>query len=350
MRTNHLIVLICLAKHLTLSAFIACSPEPIASCTPLNSILYTWPKSDLEYCESRLRLSTCTGVIWVGDNKLISIGFHDHSLDTYQFDPTIPLLVAYKGEKLDPFQRSPLGKLENLAIFKDGSLVAVANNGRAFIHLYKVSNAKFVHVAEIPKNGWWVHGVRFSRNMDFLAYTVFGEPGKIKLYHLKNNWDKVEVKLAQSMATNLFQLHPKGVDFSLDDRFIVVCLAINNSKIPKPFSGALTVYSFDSIHGVIDPTPVSTIGMSELLSVPEDVCFSPDGTFILVTNQGNDTVTIHAFDPETGQLGESRILLQNPEAQLSFPHGLNISPDGKYLAVTNYGDDTVKIYEFIESP
>ena len=46
----------------------------------------------------------------------------------------------------------------------------------------------------------------------------------------------------------------------------------------------------------------------------------------------------------TGQIGESRILLQNPEAQLSFPHGLSISPDGKYLAVTNYGDDTVKIY------
>jgi len=352
MKKCHLIMQLCLVKSFFLSALVALpinpchglDKEPIAASSPLQSILYTWPREYLEYVGNRTRLSTCTGVIWVGDNKLISIGAHNHSLDTYQFDPTIPSLFAYKNENLNDFQKTPIGQLENIAVSKDGSLAAVSNNGASSIHLYKIVNTEFVHIAEIPKVGWWNHGTRFSRQMDYIAYTIFGNPGKIMLFRIMENNDEINITLSQDMDTNLFPLHPKGIDFSLDDRFIVVCHAINNSRAPNRLSGALAVYSFDRINGKIDPTPISVIGTSELLCVPEDVCFSPDGSSVLVTNHGNDTITIHAFDPITGQLGESGILLQNPEAQLSFPHGLNVSPDGKYLAVANYGDDTVKIY------
>lgn len=349
MRTSHLIMLLCLAKSFVLSAQVTSSPEPIASSSPLQSVLHTWPREYLEYVGNRMRLSTCTGVIWAGNNKLISIGVHNLSLDTYQFDPAIPSLFAYKNEDLNAFQKKPLGQLENIAICEDGSLVAVSNNGTTSVLLYKISNAQLTHIAEIPKVGWWTHGVRFSRRMDYIAHTIFGDPGKIMLFRITKHEDEVDITLSQEMDTDLFPLHPKGIDFSMDERFIVVCHAINNSSAPSRLSGALAVYPFDRIKGKIDPTPISVIGTSELLCVPEDLCFSPDGSSILVTNHGNDTVTVHAFDPMTGQLGESRVLLQNPEAQLSFPHGLNISPNGKYLAVTNYGDDTVKIYALSES-
>lgn len=349
MKKYHLIMLLCLAKNFVLSALVTSSPEPIASSSPLQSALHTLPRNYLEYVGNRTRFSTCTGVIWAGDNKLFSVGAHNHSLDTYQFDPSIPSLFAYKNENLNDFQNTPLGQLENIAICNDGSLAAVANNGAASIQLYQISNAQFTYLAEIPKVGWWTHGVRFSRQMDYLAHTIFGDPGKIMLFSIMKNEDEITITLSQDMDTDLFPLHPKGIDFSIDDRFIVVCHAINNSTAPNRLSGALAIYQFDRIKGKIDPTPVSVIGTSELLNVPEDVCFSPDGSSILVTNHGNDTITVHAFDPMTGQIGESRVLLQNPEAQLSFPHGLSISPDGKYLAVTNYGDDTVKIYTLSES-
>ncbi|MEI8125024.1 MAG: beta-propeller fold lactonase family protein [Parachlamydiaceae bacterium] len=344
MKKCHLFMLLCLAKNFVLSALVTSSPEPIAASSPLQSILHTWPREYLEYVENRTRLSTCTGVIWVGDNKLISIGAHNHSLDTYQFDPTIPSLFAYTNEDLNAFQETPVGQLENIVICKDSTLAAVANNGAASIQLYKILNGQFTHIAEIPKVGWWTHGVRFSRQMDYIAYTIFGDPGKIMLFRIIKNEDEIYITPSQDMDTDLFPLHPKGIDFSMDDRFVVVCHARNNSSAPNCLSAALAVYPFDRINGKIDPIPVSVIGTSELLSVPEDLCISPDGFSIFVTNHGNDTVTVHAFDPMTGQIGESRILLQNPEAQLSFPHGLSISPDGKYLAVTNYGDDTVKIY------
>jgi DNA-binding beta-propeller fold protein YncE len=347
MRIWTIVAQFCLIKNIAM-AVVICSPEPIASCSPLQSILHTWPRRDFEYVGNRLRLSTCTGVIWVGDQQLISIGFHNHSIDTYHFDPTIPNLFAYKSEDLQAFQKSKLGKLENIALSQDGAMIAVTNNGSIAVHLYKITDSEMIHRAEIPKVGFWTHGVEFSRHMDYLAYTLFGDPGKIMLYRLTRNEDEINVTLSQMMDANVFPLHPKGIDFSLDDRFVAVCFAINNSNVPKRISGSLAVYSFDRVHGLIDPHPVSVIGTSELLSVPEDVCFSPEGTSLWVANHGNDTVTTHAFDPATGQLGESRILLQNPEAKLSFPHGLSISPDGKYLAVANYGDDTVKIYAITE--
>lgn len=346
MKKSLLMILSCLIKNCGIAALLTCSPEPIASCTPLQSVLHTWPRDYLEYCENRLRLSTCTGVIWVDDHHLISIGVHNHSIDTYYFDPDAPSLVAYKNQKLKKFQKTRIGQLENLDITKDGSIAAVVNNGPSFIHLYKISNAQLTHIAELPKDGWWAHGVRFSPQMDYIAYTLFENPGKIRLFRLQYDGDSVTIQKAEGIDTTLYPMHPKALDFSPDERFIVVCHSINNSRVPKRISGALTVHSFDRVNGKIDPTPISTIGMSELLCVPEDVRFTPDGLSLLVTNHGSDTVTIHAFDPETGQLGESQILLQNPEAKLSFPHGLSFSPDGKYLSVTNYGDDTVKIYAF----
>lgn len=345
MQTRFLIL--CLIKNCLL-AQITCSPAPIASSTPLVSVLHTWPKSYLEYCETRSRISMCTGVIWLENHHLISIGVHNHSIDTYQFDPSVPALIPVKSERLESYQKAYLGQLENLDISKDGSLVAIMNNGTSFVHLYRVTGTRLDHIAEIPKNGWWAHGVRFSRNREYLAYTLFGKPGKIRLFRLIENGDAFTFDQADEIDAPLAPLHPKALDFSLDERFVVICHGINNSNVPKRFSGAITVHAFDRLHGKLDPDPISTIGMSELLCVPEDVCFAPDGLSIIVTNHGNDTVTIHNFDPGTGQLSGSRILLQNPEADLFFPHGLSISPDGKYLAITNYGDDTVKIYALFE--
>ena len=35
--------------------------------------------------------------------------------------------------------------------------------------------------------------------------------------------------------------------------------------------------------------------------------------------------------------------LGNFATNLDFPHGVHCSPDGRYVAITNYGDDTFRI-------
>ncbi len=80
----------------------------------------------------------------------------------------------------------------------------------------------------------------------------------------------------------------------------------------------------------------------------ESTVFSPDQTSIYATDQQGDKIIRFSFDSLTGELGNSEIVFENPESQLNFPHGLSFSPDGKYLAVSNLGDNKITIYRVDE--
>ncbi|MBS0628289.1 MAG: hypothetical protein JSS09_08770 [Verrucomicrobia bacterium] len=154
--------------------------------------------------------------------------------------------------------------------------------------------------------------------------------------------------MSQTAQNALEPMAPKGLDFSSDGSYVAICYGNRASSCMSEASGALIVYKFDKEKGEMDPNPISQIGISDGLFVPEDLCFYPDDSCILVSNQGNDTITLHDFDYKTGEIKNSCLGLKNPEACLSFPHGLSISPDGKYLAVSNYGDNKITIYEVVK--
>jgi 6-phosphogluconolactonase (cycloisomerase 2 family) len=65
----------------------------------------------------------------------------------------------------------------------------------------------------------------------------------------------------------------------------------------------------------------------------------------VVTDQAQEAAMVIAFDAKVGTIGERKVKVANPSAQLSFPHGNAVSPDGRYLAVANYGDDKVTLYD-----
>jgi 6-phosphogluconolactonase (cycloisomerase 2 family) len=60
---------------------------------------------------------------------------------------------------------------------------------------------------------------------------------------------------------------------------------------------------------------------------------------ILAANQAADVVTAFDFDPTQGTLRFTGIFA----AEQSFPHGIDASADGRFVAITNYGDDTLRI-------
>ena len=71
----------------------------------------------------------------------------------------------------------------------------------------------------------------------------------------------------------------------------------------------------------------------------------PGGGRLLLADDGSTECTLRllAFDPETGAIGPVLHSFANPQAQLSFPHALAFSADGRYLAVSNYGNDKLLI-------
>ena len=144
----------------------------------------------------------------------------------------------------------------------------------------------------------------------------------------------------QQLQNDLAPLKPKGVDFSPDGRFVVVCYA---SNVMRKSTGRalLHVYPFHGAGG-LGARPVSSDGGH--LRLNDDIKFFPDGSHLVASDQASDSALIVGFDTSTGALGKRRMVLENPQALLSFPHGVGISADGRYLAITSYGDDKVTIY------
>jgi len=111
-----------------------------------------------------------------------------------------------------------------------------------------------------------------------------------------------------------------------------------------PCGGMVVVHRFDSTNGVIDSEPVAEFKAPGVELAGIDLCtFLPTGSGksyrILVVDQGGDAVPSFDFDPENRTVTPSGVFAED----LSFPHGVDVSSDGEFVAISNYGDDSVRI-------
>jgi WD40 repeat protein len=152
------------------------------------------------------------------------------------------------------------------------------------------------------------------------------------LFHIAENISKnVDLKLVSLLKETLVCFGtPKGVTFSPDGACLLVSFTETNS---------IVIFNIDKNHS-IDPIPRQIIqGQETRISRPEDIKISPDGNYCVITNSDQHIVTFYTFDEKSNFIKEPTpcYTLQNPEAQLHFPHGLAFSADGSFLAITQFG-------------
>lgn len=124
---------------------------------------------------------------------------------------------------------------------------------------------------------------------------------------------------------------PKGITFSPDGSCLLVTFSDTNS---------LGIFEIDKEHQIIRPNSRQIVkGKMTQISRPEDVKITPDGNFCAVTNSDKDTVTFYPFDKVLNKISQSTpcYVLQNPLADLCFPHGIAFSPDGLFVVITQFG-------------
>jgi 6-phosphogluconolactonase (cycloisomerase 2 family) len=109
------------------------------------------------------------------------------------------------------------------------------------------------------------------------------------------------------------------------------------------YESLLVVHTFNQ-DGTLGDTVCTVRGNFSI----EDIVFINADTALIASDQGHDILLLYPFDPHTGQIDSNYLVLQNPEAQLSFPHGMGVSQDGNFLAVCNYGDDKCNLYQLDE--
>lgn len=133
---------------------------------------------------------------------------------------------------------------------------------------------------------------------------------------------------------------PHGLDFIDDDTLIVTSRRSDVALFTLP-SGERDVRSHEVLPIARWPSDGTT-----LLNAPGSVVVTrvaEDGCEILICNNSGHTVTRHLLDCDAGRaIRHSEILLQK---YLNVPDGVSVSPDRRWIAVSNHTTHNVLLYE-----
>jgi hypothetical protein len=290
----------------------------------------------------RRRIATCSGVAWFRGHHLAVVNLYGGHLRIYRFEPgdhgTPRVTMLHE-------MCEGLSCPEHVAASPDGALLAVSHSlsdthGISLHHVDEVTLAPRP-VREMLRVGHAFHGLSFSPDSRHLVFTEVGTPGYVEVLRAESTTRTCRLENAYA------PLKPKGVAFSADGRFLVVALAPNvvrQESEARGSGGMLAVHRFDLEHGIIEPKAVSEVlGSGAVLYAVESCAVLPPAPGrpcrILAVDQAADLVAAFDFSRETGTLAPAGVFA----AGMSFPHGIDVSADGTYVAVTNYGDDTLRI-------
>lgn len=323
--------------------------EPIATLYTPDSVLQAPPGNPI-YAAERSRYSTCPGITWAQqDQFLITANYLGRFVGI--FSANLEENLYQFKQRLGNAEGMQLGRAADVSLSQDGRLLAVGNSGTT-LNIYSIEDCSSCTLTSQPLcllgelSSQRMHGVTFSSDSNYLVYTTIDDPDQICIYRVIRKEDgSVRFQLTQHLENLFHPRKPKSIAFSHDNKYAVVCFS-ERSQQYLTYQGIIVSYAFDAETGTLNPNPVCVTesGAGVGLMSPEGIIFSSDDRTLLVADQILDTVSVHAFDLDSGQIGNSAIALQNPEANLSFPHGLALSSDGSRLAVTNLGEDKINIY------
>lgn len=75
-------------------------------------------------------------------------------------------------------------------------------------------------------------------------------------------------------------------------------------------------------------------------NTPAEILVSPDGRFVYMTNRGHNSIVVHRIDEETGQLELVGYVPTNGD----HPRGMRLDPQGEFLIVANQDSDSLMVY------
>lgn len=264
---------------------------------------------------SRTRYSTATAVSFINENLLVSAAFNSKKIYLIELldDGTSRILDVVKA-KNNP----------DLLDYKDGVILTsdypfMQPNGHA--SLYDIVDNKIVFRKQIVLPNTKAHGAEIVDDKTIII-TSNSDHNRGVLF--------IDIESGQIIKHfNDFKHYPKDV-YIKGDRILVVCA----QSLPQ--IGQTTVIK-ESILYLFDLNILEKLDEVSFHGQTDSLTLSGEDGFITI--QGDDTV-LHF------KLIDDKLSIIKRIGGFNFPHGIDATETK--VAITNYGDNTIRIFELSE--
>ena len=294
----------------------------------------------------RMRYATCTGAAWFHGTYLAVLNLFGEHMTIYAFDEERNEFTII--QHITNQQGARFSHAEQVCVSPDGTLLVVVDARIATINVYSIDleshliNPSPMFVLTVRG---LIHNARFTSDGRYFAYGSFYNKESVGIYKVMRNQGTVNFERVYTRSHTYPLVSVKGVNFTQDSRYIVLAYAPSARTADRILNAGKPLESLLVVHKFNQNGSVGAIVC--FVTVPgsiEDIAFLDNDHVIVASDQYHDILHVYPFDAKTGQIASAYTSIQNPDAQLSFPHGMSVSHDGKYLVVTNFGDDTFNLY------
>ena len=278
---------------------------------------------------NRARFATATGVKFVSDNHFVVASLLGQQLHLFEFDPisrTSKLLVT-----VDSQNGSNLVSVDAID-FNGKDLLIGSDCEFSSISTYRVSDSTLKYAETIPvgrKTKNYIHGAIFvSPDSKIVAACITdGEKG-ITFYN------KIKKKKIGHFSSGQWGVKAMAMLGVGSNKFIAVCTK-NNIGQDLRIQHTINLAIVQTNRRFFRYKRFKIV--SEFLIPDESIeTIQIRGKYIFLACQSADSIIV--LSHENDKIHKVDELLG-----FSFPHGVDISPDGKWMAVANYGTSSITI-------
>jgi hypothetical protein len=305
------------------------------------------------YAAANPRLATCTGVVWTRPDRVVIAYLLGRAFVTSEFaapgrDGT-PVSIDRRHVLGD---RPEIGRITNVKVSRDRRWLAYGDDtyGHAAVLALDPATggpAGIAGTVKVPGDAI-LHAIAFSPDGRYLLFSSVDVPGGLRVVPVTTDPATGRVTFGPVVCTPSPYLPSalKGLDFSPDGRWLALAYGANagahttRASIPA----FVEIRRWDAATGTPGP-PVARSPRTWRVGGIEDVVWLAAGDRLLLTDQFRDQALIVACDPGSGALGSVLGRIGWATGGLRNPHGCAESPDGRWLAITNYGDGSLRIFD-----
>ncbi|WP_248722508.1 lactonase family protein [Seonamhaeicola sp. ML3] len=227
---------------------------------------------------------------------------------------------------------SKSGKLLVNSNYSDGSLSLFKIKENGTLEAYsQVLHFKDSSLIKSRQEASHIHSANFSPDGNYVFAHDLGAD-KIRGFSLLNTEDSLALTNQKDIKTKLGS-GPRHFSFHPNGKF---------GYLANELSGRVDVYQYIKGDLVFVEDNLS-YGQQQDIYRTADIHISPDGKFLYVSNRGpeEDTITVFKINEDNGKL----TLVERVDTGGKHPRNFAIHPSGKYLLVANMFTDNIVVFK-----